>query len=46
VFGAKAHVYIARDLGVTGKEDIRVIEKAAKVKSLNVTVNRDFSDYY
>ncbi len=32
VFGAKAHVYTARDLGVRGKEDTRVIEKAFTAK--------------
>lgn len=46
VFGAKAHVYTARDLGVTGKEDTRVIEKAFQLKCLIVTVNKDFLDYY
>jgi len=46
VFGAKAHVYTARDLGVNGREDATVIEKAFKLKCLIVTVNRDFLDYY
>jgi hypothetical protein len=46
VFGPKAHVYTARDLGVTGKEDTRVIEAAFRLKCLVVTVNKDFLDYY
>jgi len=46
VFGPKAHVYTARDLGVAGKEDTRVIEMAFKLKCLIVTVNKDFLDYY
>ena len=46
VFGAKAHVYKARDLGVNGKEDTRVIETAFQLKCLIVTVNKDFLDYY
>ncbi len=46
VFGPKAHVYTAHDLGVTGKEDTRVIEMALKKKCLVVTVNKDFLDYY
>ena len=46
VFGRKAHVYTAKQLGVTGKEDTRVIDKAFRSKCLIVTVNRDFLDYY
>lgn len=45
-FGAKAHVYTAKDLGVRGKEDIRVIDAAVAKKCLIVTVNKDFLDYY
>jgi hypothetical protein len=43
---AKAHVYSAKELGVTGKEDARVIERAFAKKCLIVTVNKDFVDYY
>jgi hypothetical protein len=46
VFGTKAHVYTAKDLGVTGKEDPRVIDKAVDKKCLIVTVNKDFVGYY
>jgi len=46
VFSAKAHVYTARDLGVAGKEDTRVIEMAFKLKCLIVTINKDFLTYY
>jgi Domain of unknown function (DUF5615) len=46
VFGPKAHVYTAKDLGVTSKKDPTVIDKAVKKKCLIVTVNRDFLDYY
>lgn len=46
VFGQKAHVYRAKDLGVAGKEDTRVIDKAVQFKCLIVTVNKDFVDYY
>ena len=46
VFGPKAHVYTARDVGVTGKEDTRVIDEAVKRKCMIVTVNKDFVDYY
>jgi predicted nuclease of predicted toxin-antitoxin system len=46
VFGTKAHVYTAKDLGVTGKEDPRVIDKAIDKKCLIVTVNKDFVGYY
>jgi len=46
VFGAKAHIYTARSLGVTGAEDTRVIDEAVKKKCLIVTVNKDFVDYY
>jgi predicted nuclease of predicted toxin-antitoxin system len=46
LFGSKAHVYTARDLGVTGKEDVRVIDSAVAKKCLIVTVNKDFVEYY
>jgi len=46
VFGPKAHVYTAKDLGVMGKEDTSVIDKAFKKKCLIVTVNKDFVAYY
>ena len=46
VFGQKAHVYTAKDLGVTGKEDLSVIDKAFEKKCLIVTVNKDFVAYY
>lgn len=46
VFGSKAHVYTAADLGVTGIEDPRVIDKAFEKKCMIVTVNIDFVDYY
>jgi predicted nuclease of predicted toxin-antitoxin system len=46
VFGPKAHVYTARDLGVTGVDDPKVIDRAVKQKCLIVTVNKDFVEYY
>lgn len=46
VFGSKDHVYRARDLGVRGKEDVRVIDEAVKRKCLIITVNKDFVEYY
>jgi hypothetical protein len=46
VFGPREHVYTARDLGVNGREDLRVIDKAVAYKCLIVTVNKDFLDYY
>ena len=46
LFGSKAHIYTAMDLGVTGKEDTRVITKALEKKCLIVTVNKDFVDFY
>ncbi len=46
LFGSKAHVYTAKDLGVTGKEDTRVIRGAVDKKCLIITVNKDFVDYY
>ncbi|MFZ0797237.1 MAG: DUF5615 family PIN-like protein [Terriglobales bacterium] len=46
VFGTKAHVYTASDLGVKGTEDPRVIDKAFEKKCMIVTVNADFVDYY
>jgi predicted nuclease of predicted toxin-antitoxin system len=45
-FPPKAHVYTAKDLGVTGKEDTKVIDKAIARGCLIVTVNKDFLDYY
>lgn len=46
LFGAKSHVYTAKDLGVTGKEDTRVITQAVHKKCLIITVNKDFVDFY
>jgi len=46
VFGPKAHVYTAKDFGISGKEDPRAIDAAVKRKCSIVTVNRDFLDYY
>ncbi len=48
VFGSKDHVYTAKDFGFAGKgkEDTRVIDEAVKRKSLIVTVNKDFLQYY
>lgn len=46
VFGPKDHVYTARDLGVTGKQDTTVIDKAVRRKCLIVTCNKDFVRYY
>ena len=46
VFGPRDHVYTARDFGVTGREDLRVIDEAVKRKCLIVTVNKDFLPYY
>lgn len=46
IFPAKTHVYTAQSLGVTGKEDTRVIDEAVKRKCLIVTVNKDFVEYY
>jgi len=45
-FPAKAHVYVAADFGVRGKEDPKVIDEAIKRGCLIVTVNKDFVDYY
>jgi hypothetical protein len=45
-FGAKAHIHTARDLGVCGNEDRRVIDAAVRRKCLIVTKNKDFVDYY
>jgi len=45
-FPPKAHVFTAKDLGVTGKEDTKVIDKAITRHCLIVTVNKDFLDYY
>jgi hypothetical protein len=46
LFGSKAHIYTAKDLGVTGTEDTRVITRALERKCLIVTVNKDFVDFY
>jgi hypothetical protein len=46
VFGPKDHVYTARDFGISGEEDARVIDEAVKRKCLIVTVNKDFVQYY
>lgn len=46
LFGSKAIVLTARDLGVTGTEDPHVIDKAVRSKCLIVTANRDFVQYY
>lgn len=46
VFSEKAHVRTAKDLGVMGKEDLKVIDKAVDAKCLIITVNKDFVDYY
>lgn len=46
LFGRKAHIYTARDLGVTGKEDTTVITRAIEKKCLIVTVNKDFLTFY
>ena len=45
-YPAKAHVYTARDLGVSGREDPKVIDKAIAKRCLIVTVNKDFLNYY
>jgi hypothetical protein len=45
-FPAKAHVYVAKDFGVRGKEDPKVIDRAIKRGCLIITVNKDFVDYY
>jgi hypothetical protein len=45
-FPKKAHVYIAADFGVRGKEDPSVIDKAFRKGCLIITVNKDFVDYY
>jgi hypothetical protein len=42
LFGRKVHIYTARDLGVTGKEDTTVITRAIEKKRLIVMVNKDF----
>lgn len=46
IFGTKAHVYTARDLGVNGAADPAVIDRAVGQKCLIVTLNKDFVDYY
>ena len=45
-FPPKAHVYVAADFGVRGKEDPTVIDEAIKRGCLIITVNKDFVDYY
>ena len=45
-FPAKAHIFTAKHLGVSGKEDPTVIDKAVTKKCLIITVNKDFVDYY
>ena len=45
-FPSKAHVYRAKDFGVSGKEDPTVIDHAIKRRCLIITVNKDFIDYY
>jgi hypothetical protein len=45
-FPGKAHVYVAADFGVRGKEDPTVIDEAIKRGCLIITVNKDFVDYY
>jgi hypothetical protein len=45
-FPGKAHVYVATDFGVRGKEDTAVIDKAIQRGCLIITVNKDFVDYY
>jgi len=45
-FPSKAHVYRAKDFGVSGKEDPAVIDHAIKRGCLIITVNKDFIDYY
>jgi hypothetical protein len=44
-FPAKAHVYRAKDFGVSGKEYPTVIDHAIKRGCLIITVNKDFIDY-
>jgi len=39
-------VYTAKDFGISGKEDARVIDEAFRRKCLIVTVNNDFLQYY
>ena len=46
VFGPKDHVYKAKDFGIAGEEDTRVIDEAVRRKCLIVTVNKDFVYYY
>jgi len=45
-FPSKAHVFVAADFGLRGKEDPRVIDTAVQKKCLIITVNKDFVDYY
>lgn len=45
-FPGKAHVYVAANFGVRGKEDPTVIDEAIKRGCLIITVNKDFVDYY
>lgn len=46
LFGSRAHIYTANDLGVTATEDTRVISKAFEKKCLIITANKDFVDFY
>jgi Domain of unknown function (DUF5615) len=46
VFGARAHVYTAKALGVLGCDDTAVITAAIKKGCLIVTANKDFIGYY
>lgn len=46
VFGPKDHVYTAKDFGVTGAQDPRVIDKAVRAKCLIVTADKNFVQYY
>jgi hypothetical protein len=45
-FAPKTHFSSAKDVGVRGKEDTRVIDKAISKKCMIITVNKDFVGYY
>jgi hypothetical protein len=45
-FPRNPHIFVPKDLGVMGKDDLTVIDKAISRKCLIVTVNKDFVDYY
>jgi hypothetical protein len=45
-FGRKIPVYTVADLGMSGADDTRVIEKGVRRKCLLVTANADFVDFY